>query len=246
MRKKLVSCLALACAMVIVVACPGTAASSAPPQEGGTRAAQTPQVATLAAGEPRVAIPARADRGEERTPGAGNLGRFLAGGALGFGLHEGAHLGTGLLFDAHPGVRRVHFGPIPFFAVTHRHLSPRREFVVSSAGFWAQQLGNEIVLSRHPDLRTMRAPASKGLLAFNVLASVGYAGVAMAKAGPAERDTRSMAVSRGMDERAVGAIILGPALLDTARYYHPRNRWLAWGSRAAKIGMVVLVVRRGR
>jgi hypothetical protein len=176
---------------------------------------------------------------------AGDVARFLGGAALGLGLHEGAHLLTDCFFDAHPGIKKVQFGPLPFFAITHRPVSPRREYTISSAGFWVQQLGSEILLSRHPGLRAEHAPAQKGLLAFNVLASVAYAVTAMARAGPLERDTRSMAVSLGTREPAVGAMLLAPALLDTARYFHPANRWLPWASRAAKVAMVLLVAKNG-
>lgn len=176
-----------------------------------------------------------------------DIARFLAGGTAGLAVHESGHLATGYLFRAEPGVKKVHFGPIPFFAITHRgDLSPRREFVVSSAGFWAQQLGSEILLTRRARLRDERAPLVKGMLAFNVLASVAYAGAAFAGTGPPERDTRSMAVASGVRESALGAILLGPAVLDAIRYYRPRTAWAAWASRALKVGMVLLVVRESR
>jgi len=57
-------------------------------------------------------------------------------------------------------------------------------------------------------LRRSRAPVAKGVLAFNVLNSAGYAAVAFARAGPFERDTRGMADSIAIDERAVGALVL--------------------------------------
>ena len=81
------------------------------------------------------------------------------------------------------------------------------------------------------------------MFAFNVLASVAYAGAAFAKTGPEERDTRGMAASSRMDERWIGALVLAPALLDGWRYYHPDAKWAAWSSRGVKIGMVVMVVR---
>ena len=82
-----------------------------------------------------------------------------------------------------------------------------------------------------------------GLFAFNVLASVGYAGAAFARTGPPERDTRGMADSLRWKEPAIGVLILIPALLDAFRYYHPDAKWAAWGSRAAKVVGVVLVAR---
>jgi hypothetical protein len=170
--------------------------------------------------------------------------KFLAGGALGLAIHEGGHLIFDAVFDADPTIKGVTFGPFPFFAITHRSdVSPRREFAISSAGFWMQELSSEWLLTKHPDLRDTSAPVSKGLLAFNVLNSVGYAIVAFARAGPYERDTRGMADSIGVDERAIGAVILAPAIFDAIRYFKPEARWAKWASRAAKVGSVMLIVR---
>src|SRR5213593_50925 len=144
-----------------------------------------------------------------------DVATFLAGGVLALGMHEGGHLVFDVAFDASPKITHVQFGPFPFFAISHRgDLSPRREFTVASAGFWVQEATNEWLLTRRPNLRDEHAWGTKGLLAFNVLNSIGYAIVAFAKAGPPERDTRGMADSIGIDERAIGAIVLAPALLD--------------------------------
>ena len=173
--------------------------------------------------------------------------KFLAGAALGLGMHEGGHLVFDTVFDANPTIERVHLGPLPFFAITHRgDVSPRREFAISSAGFWAQDLSSDWLLTKHPSLRDARAPVAKGVLAFNVLNSVGYACVAFARAGPFERDTRGMAESIGVDERAIGAMVLAPAILDAIRYFKPEARWTKWASRAAKAGSVLLVIRKNR
>ena len=171
--------------------------------------------------------------------------KFLAGGAEAFLEHEADHLLFDLLFDAQPYVKTVHFGPIPFFAVAHhRILSPRREFVVSSAGLWTQSATSEWLLTRHPDLRHEHAPFAKGAFAFDILTSLGYGAVAFAKAGPFERDTRGMAASIRVDERAIAAIVVAPAILDGYRYFNPESRWAKWASRAVKVGSVLLVVRR--
>lgn len=171
---------------------------------------------------------------------------FLGGAATALGIHEAAHVVFDLAFDAQPGLTPVHFGPFPFFAITHAPVSRRREFVISSAGFWVQQAGNEWLLTARPRLRDERAPFAKGFLAFNILASAAYAGAAFARTGPAERDTRGMALTLGpggVDERWVGALVLAPAALDAYRYFAPDSRWAAWTSRAIKVGMVLLVVR---
>ena len=168
---------------------------------------------------------------------------FVAGGALGLGVHESGHLIFDGVFAAAPGLRKVSFGPIPFFAITHDPVSPVREFAISSAGFWMQHASSELLLSRHPHLRQQRAPLLKGVLAFNVLASAAYAGAAFATTGPDERDTRGMALSARIREPWIGALILAPAALDAARYYQPDVAWLRWASRAAKAGGVLLIVR---
>jgi hypothetical protein len=171
--------------------------------------------------------------------------KFLAGAGLGLGMHEGGHLVLDTAFGASPRIEGVRFGPFPFFAITHRaDVSPRREFAISSAGFWVQDLSSEWLLTKHPSLRDARAPVAKGVLAFNVLNSVGYACVAFARAGPFERDTRGMADSIGVDERAIGAMVLAPAVLDAIRYFKPEARWAKWASRAAKAGSVLLVIKR--
>jgi hypothetical protein len=176
--------------------------------------------------------------------GAVELVKFLAGGLLGLGLHETGHLVFDELFAAQPHLKRVQFGPFPFFAVAHRSdLSPRREFMVSSAGFWVQEGIDEWLLTRRPALRDERAPLTKGLLAFNILNSIGYALVAFAQAGPAERDTRGMAASIHANEPVIGAIVMAPAILDSIRYVRRGSRWAAWTSRGVKVASVLLVIR---
>jgi hypothetical protein len=169
---------------------------------------------------------------------------FLTGAAVALGGHEAGHVAGNLVFGEKPGVRKVHFHGIPFFAISHRSgLPARREFIISSAGFWMQHAEDEWLLTRRPDLRRDRAPLAKGLLAFNVLASAAYAGTAFAKTGPPERDTRGIAASARVDERWVGALVLAPAVLDAWRYYDPDAKWAVWASRGVKLGMILLVVR---
>ena len=170
--------------------------------------------------------------------------KFLGGGALGLAAHESGHLLFDGIFTANPRLKRVSLLGIPFFAITHDSgLPPRQEFVIDSAGFWVQEATNELILTRRPNLRRERAPVLKGLVAFNVLASVSYAGVAFARTGPAERDTRGMTDALRWKEPYVGVLILIPALLDAVRYFVPEARWAVWGSRLAKIGGVILIAR---
>jgi hypothetical protein len=158
--------------------------------------------------------------------------------------HEAGHLTFNVVFDADPGIKRVDFHGIPFFALTHaRQLSPRTEMTIASAGFWVQHATDEWLLTRRPDLRRERAPFAKGLLAFNVLASIAYAGAAVAETGPFERDTRAIADAARIDEPWVGAMVLAPAVLDTWRYFQPDSKLAVWLSRGAKVGMLLLVFR---
>jgi len=169
--------------------------------------------------------------------------QFFAGAALGLGLHESGHLVLDEAFNANPGVRKVSAGFIPFFAITHESVSPLKEFAISSAGFWVQHGGSELLLSRRPGLRDEHAPLAKGLLAFNVLTSVMYAGAAFVRRGPVERDTHGMAVSANIGEPWIGVTILVPAVLDGARYYRPHSRRLTWASRAAKVGGALMIFK---
>jgi hypothetical protein len=171
---------------------------------------------------------------------------FLGGAAVALAAHESGHLIFDAAFDASPGLKKVSFGGIPFFAITHEAVTPGREFIISSAGFWVQHGTDELLLSRDPHLRDHRSPFVTGVLAFNVLTSIGYAGAAFASAGPLERDTRGMAVSADVPEPAIGAVILAPAILDGWRYFRPQDRWAKWGSRAAKIAGALLVIRAAR
>jgi hypothetical protein len=177
-------------------------------------------------------------------PDAAGVAKYFAGGAVAFGVHEAGHVLVGAVFGTSTGLRGVNFGPLPFFAITHDgDLSPRERYAVSSAGFWSQQLTSEAILSLRPDLRAEHAPLLKGMLAFDVLASVAYAGAAFAGAGPAERDTLGMAASLRAREPWVGALVLAPALLDAWRYTHPDAAWARWLSRGVKVGGVLLVIR---
>ena len=174
---------------------------------------------------------------------ARDLGTFLAGAAVALAVHETAHVTADVAFGAAPGLRKVSFSGIPFFAITHRTLSPGREFVISSAGLWAQEVSNELLLTRRPRLREAHAPFAKGTLAFNTITSVAYAGAAFGRAGPVERDTRGAADAARLREPWVGGLVLVPAVLDAARYYKPEMRWLRWASRASKVAGAALVWR---
>ena len=92
-------------------------------------------------------------------------------------------------------------------------------------------------------LRREHAPVAKGILAFNILASIAYVAAALAKSGPIERDTRGMAATVDVDERVIALVVLAPALLDGYRYFRPGRRWATWTSRIANAGSVALIVK---
>jgi len=187
---------------------------------------------------------ARASEPQPKTHRTADIAMFLAGAALGLAAHESGHLVLDFAFNSKPRLKRVELGGIPFFAITHRSdLPSRREFAISSAGFWVQESWNENLLTRRPMLRHEHAPVAKGMMAFNILASIGYAAVAFARTGPVERDTRGMADAVRVDERAIAALVLAPALLDGYRYFRPDVGWSKWASRAAKAGSVVLILK---
>ena len=156
--------------------------------------------------------------------------------------HEGGHLLFDVVFDADPGFRRVEFGGIPFFAVTHRPgLSPKQEYSIAAAGFWVQNGVAEWVLTHRPNLRRERAPFAKGLLAWSVGSSAVYTVAAFGSFGPPERDTRGMAQSLGIKEPWVGGMLILPAACDLWRYFDPESGWARWLSRASKLGLVLVV-----
>src|SRR5688572_21686255 len=146
-------------------------------------------------------------------PAVERFGKVLLGGAAGLAIHETGHLVANWAFDEKVVVKKVSYNGIPFFALSHApDLSPRREYVVSSAGFWAQYLYSEQILTHHPRLREQESPLRKGLLTFHIVTSLVYAGAALGRTGPVERDTRGMASSRRLNERWIGLMVLAPAI----------------------------------
>jgi len=194
--------------------------------------------ASLAAGQTAPAEPTASERSK-----AAQWLQFVGGAAVGFGAHESGHVLFDVVFDASPGVKRIDYAGIPFFAITHdANVSDREEFAISSAGFWVQHATSEWMLTSRPHLKDERAPFLKGWLAWNVVASGVYSVAAFGRFGPPERDTRGMATSLGVPEPWIGALIAAPAALDTWRYLHPESRWARWTSRAVKVGGVLLVI----
>jgi hypothetical protein len=201
----------------------------------GLRCAARCMILMLLAASPALAQP---------ESDASRFGKVVLGGVAGLGLHEGGHLVANWAFEERVKITKVDYKGIPFFALSHApDLSPRREYVVSSAGFWAQYLYSEQILTHHPNLKDEQSPFRKGMLTFHVVASLVYSSAAFGRTGPLERDTRGMASSRRIDERWIGGIVLAPALLDIYRYFNPDARWATWTSRGVKMGSVALVIK---
>src|SRR5512132_227899 len=80
---------------------------------------------------PAAAQPAQAPLREGEQPHGSRAATallFLGGAATALAIHEASHVAFDVLFEAHPGVKRVDYGGIPFFAITHEPVSRRREF----------------------------------------------------------------------------------------------------------------------
>jgi hypothetical protein len=167
---------------------------------------------------------------------AGDAGKFFAGAFTGLIGHEGGHYIANAAVGSKPYLKSVNYGPIPFFTIEpQQRLSRRDHFITASAGFNAQHIINEAVLTKHPRLIEEDEPFLKGLVTFNFWLTVGYAATAFAGTGPAERDTRGMADALGVNEPWVGAMILVPTALDTYRYKHPDAKWARTASRISKL-----------
>ena len=186
---------------------------------------------------------------EGRAGAQNTVVRFIAGGAAGLIVHESGHIATGLATGGNPGFKRLDYGFIPFFAITHDPVSRRREYIIASSGFHAQHLANELLLRRASSgegLRSRNSAFRKGWLTFNLATSVVYTAAALGTFGAPERDTLGMARYAGDDgvrEPVIGVMILVPAALDGVRYVYDDPAWARWTSRAVKAGLLLLAAR---
>ena len=170
--------------------------------------------------------------------------KFWTGAGVAFLEHETGHVLTNLLVGSTPRVQSVHYGPIPFFTWEPDHkLNDRDHYLTASAGFTAQHIVDEWILTRHPRLKDERDPYLKGMLTFSYWLSVGYGLNAFIGGGPEKRDTKGMADAARMSEATMGVLVMAPALLDAYRYNHPEARWARRASRAAKVLTVALALR---
>lgn len=191
---------------------------------------------------------------------ASDYGWFVAGGASAFVLHESAHavVAKSFGFDVRLESRRK---PIPFIVVRYDLIATRDEsgqiqytdgkgqpvsdgaekhYATAAAGINSQNITSEIILTLDPNIREEPRPFLKGVLAFDILTSVGYALVG--RKDP-DGDLRGMSEALGVDDKWIGALVFLPAALDTYRYFYPESRWAPWASRGAKAYLLGLSFR---
>lgn len=189
-------------------------------------------------------------RGESQ--GGADYAWFAAGGLTAFVIHEAAHAVVAESFGLRPSFEIRH-KPVPFVVVTYdwdpikgpsgdvayyldRDGNPvsrgaQKQFVIAAAGINAQNITSEWILTAHPRIHDESRPFMKGMLAFNILTSVGYALVG--RKDP-DGDLRAMSEALNVNDVVIGGVVLFPAVLDLYRYYHPDSRWVPWIDRGAK------------
>jgi hypothetical protein len=188
-----------------------------------------------------------------------SAGLFLAGALTGFLSHEAGHVMANLLQGNVPHFLSVKgFGFIPFFTVApriacyHSHCTKYDgsafstgvpgKVAITSAGFNVQHVTDEFLLSFEPRLRYRVAPYRKGLLAFNLLLSVGYAISAITRIENREGDVTATAKLMGVPREAYASVLLAIAGLDMYRYFVPDSRWAPWVSRGSKVAFIGIVI----
>jgi hypothetical protein len=190
---------------------------------------------------PIVATPAHADTFEHEADfrHVSDYFLFLLGAGTGFVAHEFGHVMANLAFGTSISFVEVKLGPIPFFAIQPCcNLSRREEYAIASAGNVAQDIGSEIILHLSPRIITERHSFQKGMLAFHVLLSAGYAITGFAGIGPPQSDVNSMARGLGIQPWKIGLWLMIPAVTDTYRYFFPDTKWAPWVSASSKLAVV--------
>ena len=179
---------------------------------------------------------------------------FAGGAATALAAHESCHIIANLATGNVPTFQPVTFlGFIPYFAIVpsitcsgencrkhnHEHYWAGRPglYTIVSAGIQCQHYEDEVILTRRPGLRMDSAPFRKGMLAFNTLLSIGYVLANWTGVEPVDGDIRGIHRDGGAPRLLLSSMVLGIAVVDIARYYYPRARWLAWLNRVAKVSV---------
>jgi hypothetical protein len=172
---------------------------------------------------------------------------YFAGAFVGLLGHESGHLLANWALDDDPWFKRVDFASIPWFTIEPgRKLDDREHYFTASAGFNAQFLVNEWLLTTRPNLAQEDDPFRKGVAQFNFWLGMGYVATALAGYGPEQRDIKGMADSLGWSEECMALTVLTPTLLDAYRYKHPDARWARDASRLSKLLLTGLALTADR
>lgn len=181
------------------------------------------------------------------------VGLGLAGVATAFVGHELGHVTANLMMGNVPHFSGIMVGGfIPFVAITPgitcdgdhcvkrngETFGPGRrgKYFIVTAGFHAQHITDEVLLSLWPELRQREAAFYKGLLAFNLFLSAFYAAGAWTGLEDPHGDLDGAGEMSGIDTRVLATFLMLPAVLDTCRYFFPgTRRWLPWVSRGSKL-----------
>jgi len=242
---------ALASRTAVAQETPGPDSLPAPPPAATVPLAPDPQPAPVSP-DLRATVPP-----PEATPPrftARSAFLFAGGAVTALAAHETCHLLANLALGNRPSFEPVTFlGFIPYFAIVPsircrngdckehngEHFWAGRPglYTIVTAGIQCQHYEDEVILTRHPGLRTDDAPFRKGMLAFNTLLSIGYVIANWTGVEPTDGDIKGIHRDGGAPRLLLGSMVLGIAAVDIARYYYPHAHWLAWLNRVAKLSV---------
>jgi hypothetical protein len=111
--------------------------------------------------------------------------------------------------------------------------------LIAYSGILYQNLTNEYLLTRHPDLIDRDDPFKKGIFFGNILVPAVYT---VRGYSDANSDLWQLQQDLGWDRWAVNAMVLTPLALDMYRYYHPEKKKLRRWARIAKAVPLIIVL----
>ena len=176
---------------------------------------------------------------------------FAAGALSGLTLHELGHVTTNLAYGNVPVLSPVSYlKVIPYFVIDPRlsyrnglwykadgsvfKAGGRGYYVINMAGFMVQNLGSEIILTTHPDLRDEHAPFAKGLLFMNIGLSLGYSTASFLGLEDPHGDISGGSRHTYYPSGLIAGMVFTTGALDLLRYIFPDSEMLPWLGRSAK------------
>jgi hypothetical protein len=176
---------------------------------------------------------------------------FVGGALSGLTLHELGHVLTNLAYGNVPGLSSVSYlKVIPWFSIDARltyrdgvyykadgsvfRAGGRGYYVINMGGFMMQNLGSEIILTTHPDLRDEHAPFAKGLLFMNIGLSLGYSTASFVGLEDPHGDISGGSRHTYYPAPLIAGMVFTSGALDLFRYLFPDDEMLPWLSRSAK------------